>query len=38
MEDWDEAKLKEVVEQKHAEADKKIPKTNIVSSSQVEGA
>ncbi|XP_071822507.1 zinc finger CCCH domain-containing protein 15-like [Apostichopus japonicus] len=30
MEDWDEAKLKEVVEQKHAEADKKIPKTNIV--------
>ncbi|XP_013782388.1 zinc finger CCCH domain-containing protein 15-like [Limulus polyphemus] len=31
MENWDEAKLKEVVETKHGEADKKKPPTNIVS-------
>lgn len=30
-EDWDEDKLKEVVEKKHAEADKKKTKTDIVS-------
>ncbi|KAJ8019407.1 Zinc finger CCCH domain-containing protein 15 [Holothuria leucospilota] len=30
MDDWDETKLKEVVEKKHGEADKKVPKTNIV--------
>lgn len=29
-EDWDEEKLKEVVEKKHAEADKKKTKTDIV--------
>ena len=29
--DWDEAKLQEVVEKKHGEANKKIPTTNIVS-------
>lgn len=36
MDDWDEEKLKEVVEQKHGEADKKVPKTNIVSSVVIE--
>ncbi|XP_076313079.1 zinc finger CCCH domain-containing protein 15-like isoform X2 [Tachypleus tridentatus] len=30
MENWDEAKLKEVVEKKHGEADKKKPPTNII--------
>jgi hypothetical protein len=29
-EDWDEEKLKEVIEKKHAEADKKKTKTDIV--------
>ena len=31
MEDWDETKLEEVVNKKHAEADKAKPKTSIVS-------
>jgi hypothetical protein len=31
MADWDEAKLEEVVTQKHAESDSKQPKTDIVS-------
>lgn len=31
MENWDEAKLAEVVTQKHAESDSKMPKTDIVS-------
>lgn len=30
MEDWDEEKLKEVVEKKHGENDRKIPKTDII--------
>lgn len=30
MENWDEAKLKEVVEKKHGEADRKMPKTDII--------
>ena len=30
MADWDEAKLEEVVHQKHAESDSKQPKTDIV--------
>ena len=32
MENWDEAKLKEVVEKKHGENERKMPKTDIVSS------
>ena len=32
MENWDEIKLQEVVEQKHGESNKDIPKTTIVSS------
>ncbi|CAG2061400.1 unnamed protein product, partial [Timema podura] len=31
MENWDEAKLKEVVEKKQAESDHKMPNTEIVS-------
>lgn len=30
MEDWDEEKLKEVVEKKHGEMDRKMPKTDII--------
>lgn len=30
MENWDEAKLQEVVEKKHGEAEKKMPTTDIV--------
>lgn len=30
MEDWDEEKLKEVVEKKHGENDRKMPKTDII--------
>ncbi|KFM62197.1 Zinc finger CCCH domain-containing protein 15-like protein, partial [Stegodyphus mimosarum] len=30
MENWDEAKLKEVVEKKHGETDRKMPKTDII--------
>lgn len=30
MENWDEEKLKEVVEKKHGEAERKMPKTTIV--------
>lgn len=30
MENWDEEKLKEVVEKKHGEAEKSMPKTNII--------
>ena len=30
MENWDEAKLKEVVEKKHGESEKKMPTTDIV--------
>lgn len=33
MENWDEDKLKEVVEKKHGEAEKKRPTTTIVRSS-----
>lgn len=31
MENWDEEKLKEVVEKKHGENERKLPKTDIVS-------
>ena len=31
MENWDEEKLKEVVEKKHGEAERKMPPTDIVS-------
>ena len=31
MESWDEAKLEEVVDQKHGESNKKMPQTAIVS-------
>ena len=31
MENWDEAKLQDVVTQKHSESDKAKPKTDIVS-------
>lgn len=31
MENWDEEKLKEVVEKKHGENERKMPKTDIVS-------
>lgn len=31
MDNWDEEKLKEVVEKKHGENDRKMPKTDIVS-------
>ena len=31
MEDWDQDKLEEVVKKKHGEAEKKKPKTEIVS-------
>lgn len=30
MENWDEAKLMEVVEKKHGEMERKMPKTDIV--------
>lgn len=30
MENWDEAKLKEVIEKKHGDKDKKMPTTDIV--------
>ena len=33
MDNWDEAKLEEVVDQKHGESNKKMPKTAIVSHS-----
>jgi len=31
MDQWDEAKLQEVVEKKHGESDRKKPQTDIVS-------
>lgn len=31
MENWDEEKLKEVVQKKHGESEKKMPTTDIVS-------
>ena len=34
MENWDEAKLEDVVNQKHGESDQNKPKTAIVSCSQ----
>ena len=34
MVDWDEAKLEQVVQQKHSEAEAKKPKTDIVSYSR----
>ena len=33
MDNWDEAKLEEVVDQKHGESNKKMPQTAIVSHS-----
>lgn len=35
MEDWDEDKLREVVEKKHGAAEKAMPKTDIVSDSRL---
>jgi len=35
MENWDDEKLKEVVNQKHSETDKKHPTTDIVSNRRI---
>ena len=37
MEDWDEEKLKEVVEKKHGEREKKLPPTDIICKHFIEG-
>lgn len=37
MEDWDEDKLKEVVEKKHGEREKKLPPTDIICKHFIEG-
>lgn len=37
MENWDDAKLKEVVEQKHGEREKKLPPTDIICKHFIDG-
>ena len=38
MEDWDEEKLKEVVEKKHGEREKKLPPTDIICKHFIDGS